>query len=99
MARKITPLADRVLIEPLMDAPTGQVFIPETSREKPTQGIVREVGPGKTLDNGVLVPLDVKVGDKVIFSRYSASEVKLDGRELRLVHENELLAILNDNAA
>lgn len=90
----IRPLQDRVLIEPLEDAPAGAIFIPEVARERPTQGIVREVGLGKTTKSGALVPLDVKVGDKVVFSRYDASEVKVGELKMRLVHEHEILAIL-----
>lgn len=98
LSSKITPLHDRVVIKPLSEeeinkTPSG-IIIPETvSKEKPEQGIVVAVGEGKW-DDGVLVPMRVKVGDKVVFSRYGYDEVKIEGTEYYVLREENILAII-----
>jgi chaperonin GroES len=97
----ITPLGDRVLLKPLsieessMRTLTG-IIIPETvSKEKPEQGTIIAVGPGKTGENGKHVPVGVSVGDRVVFSKYGYDEVKVDGVEYYLVSEANILAVIN----
>ena len=93
---KIRPLHDRVIIQRL-EAETksaGGIVIPDSATEKPIRGKVVAVGKGKILENGTVRPLDVKVGDHVLFGKYSGTEVKLDGAELLVVKEDDLFAIL-----
>jgi chaperonin GroES len=97
---KIIPLADRVLVKPLNEAdkksPSG-IIIPDTvSKEKPEQGIVIAVGEGKRDDSGKLVPIHVKVGDKILFSKYGFDEVKFDDEEYFILREDSILAILKN---
>ena len=96
MAMNLKPLGDRVLVEPLeeKEVKKGGIIIPDTAKEKPTEGIVRALGTGKTDDNGKKVPFEVKVGDKVLVSKYGGTEVKLDGKEYKLLGSDDLLAIL-----
>ena len=92
----ITPLADRIVVEPKSreDMTSSGIIIPDTaSREKPEQGTVVAVGPGK-YDNGQLVPMTVRVGDSVLFSKYGYDEVKIDGTEYLILPESSVLAIL-----
>lgn len=90
----IRPTSDRVLIEPLEDAHVGGIFIPEAFKEKPVQGIVRQVGPGRTMPDGTLVPVELAIGDKVIFQRYTAGEIKDGEKPMMLIRESEVIAIL-----
>ena len=93
---KIRPLHDRVIIQRL-DAETkspGGIVIPDTAAEKPSQGEVVHVGPGKTDDNGKLIPIGVKVGDKVLFGKYSGQEFKLDGQDLLHMREDDIIGIV-----
>ena len=94
---KIRPLHDRVLIKRLDEESktTGGLFIPDTAKEKPIQGKVIAVGSGKRDKDGKVVALDVKAGDKVLFSKYSGTEVKLDGDEHLIMREEDLLAVLD----
>ena len=94
---KIRPLHDRVIVKrlPEEEVTKGGIIIPDTAKEKPIQGEVVAVGPGKTLDNGKTVALDVKVGNKVLFGKYAGSEVKLDGTEHLILREDEILAVLD----
>jgi chaperonin GroES len=94
---KIRPLHDRVLIKRLDEESktSGGLFIPDTAKEKPIQGKVVAVGAGKRDKDGKLVALDVKAGDKVLFSKYSGTEVKLDGDEHLIMREEDLLAVLD----
>lgn len=92
----IKPLADRVLIKP---APAEEktesgLYIPENAKEKPMQGEVVAVGPGKKDDNGKLIAMDVKVGDKVLYGKYSGTEVSVDGSDYLIVRESDIFAIL-----
>jgi len=94
----VTPLADRVLVEPL-DKETvskGGIIIPETvDKERPDQGRVVAVGPGKRNDDGKLLPLSVKVGQKVLFSKYGPDEVKIGGKEYCVISESNILAVID----
>ncbi|HEY4521962.1 MAG TPA: co-chaperone GroES [Candidatus Paceibacterota bacterium] len=97
---KIKPLADRVLIEPLSDEEKVKktksgIIIPDTAeKEKPQEGRVIAVGEGKTLENGKVVSLSVKKGDRVLFSKYGPSEIKVDGKEYLIAKEEDILAII-----
>ena len=94
---KIRPLHDRVVVrrtESDLKSPGG-IVIPDSAAEKPMQGEVLAVGDGKVLDNGERRKLDVKVGDKILYGKYAGSEVKLDGEELLLMREDDILGILS----
>ena len=93
---KIRPLYDRVVVKRKEEeaVSAGGIVLPGSAKEKPTQGEVLAVGGGKVLDNGDVRPMSVKVGDKVLFGKYSGTEVKLDGTELLVVKEDDLFAIL-----
>ena len=92
---KIRPLHDRVIIKRLEEERTspGGIVIPDSAAEKPVQGKVLAVGKGKILEDGTVRPLDVKVGDKILFGKYSGTEVKIDGDELVVMHEDDLMAV------
>ena len=93
---KIRPLHDRILVRRIEEETTtkGGIIIPDTAKEKPQEGRVVAVGTGKLLDDGSVRPLDVKTGDKILFSKYSGSDVKLDGEEHIIIREEDVLAIL-----
>ncbi len=96
---KIRPLYDRVVVKRLEEEEektSGGIYIPDTAKEKPQKGEVIAVGQGKRLDDGKLVPLDVKVGDKVLFGKYAGNEVKIDGEECLIMREDEILGVLED---
>ena len=98
MATKITPLHDRVIlkrIEDNVDKTAGGLFIPDTAKEKPQEGEVIAAGEGKYKEDGTRQPLDVKAGDRVLFGKYSGSEIKLDGDEFIIMREDEILGIIN----
>ncbi len=90
------PLNDRVLVKrvDVEEKTAGGLFIPETAKEKPSRGEVIAVGSGKALDNGSRLPLEVKVGDIVIFGKYAGSEIKLDGVEHLVLREEDILAVI-----
>lgn len=92
----LKPLGDRVVIEHVeqQEKTLGGVFLPDTAKEKPQEGVIQAIGVGRTLDNGTTVPMSVKVGDRVIYSKYSGSEVKVDGKEYLIVSEKDVLAIV-----
>jgi len=92
----IKPLGDRVVIESIEQAPTsaGGVILPDTAKEKPQEGVILAVGPGRKTDKGELIPIELKVGDKVIYSKYSGSEIKLDGTEYLIISEKDVLAVV-----
>jgi len=94
---KIRPLHDRILVKRLEEETktTGGLFIPDSAKEKPIQAKVVAVGAGKLDKNGKLIPLDVKAGDKVLFSKYSGSEIKVDGEDHLIMREDDVLAILD----
>jgi len=91
------PLGGRVLIEPLEqeEVTAGGIVLPETAKEKPQQGKVLAAGPGDRDDEGKRIPMEVKVGDKVLFAKYSGTEVKMDGKKLLIMRESDLLGILD----
>jgi chaperonin GroES len=93
----IRPLHDRILVKRLEgeSKTTGGLFIPDAAKEKPIQALVVAVGAGKRDKDGKLVALDVKAGDKVLFSKYSGTEVKIDGEEHLIMREDDLLAVLD----
>ena len=98
MATKITPLHDRVIIKRIDDSTektAGGLFIPDTAKEKPQEGEVIAVGEGKYKKDGTRQTLDVKAGDRVLFGKYSGSEIKLDGDEFIIMREDEILGIIN----
>ena len=93
---KIRPLQDRVIVKRLAEeAKTkGGIIIPDTAKEKPMEGLVVSVGKGKTADDGKLIKPDVKAGDRILFGKYSGTEVKIDGEELLIMREDDILGIL-----
>ena len=92
----IQPLGDRVLVKPLDEAEDkiGSLYIPETAKEKPQEGLIEAVGPG-THKDGKLVPLEVKVGDKVLYGKYSGTEISKDGQDYLICRESDILAIIS----
>ena len=96
MATKLTPLGDRLLVERLEaeEKTAGGIVLPDTAKEKPIQGKVIAVGEGRRNDDGKVVPMTVKKGDRILFGKYSGSEVKLDGKEYLIMKEDDVLAIL-----
>jgi chaperonin GroES len=94
---KVRPLHDRILVERLeeKESKRGGIIIPDTAKEKPQEGKVVAVGTGKVNDDGKKVPLDVKAGDKILFGKYSGSEVKIDDKEFLIMREEDILAILD----
>lgn len=92
----VRPLGDRVIVKalPQEDVTRGGVYLPDTAKEKPQQGEVVAVGNGKVLDNGTKLAMDVKVGDKVLYGKYSGTEIKIDGEDYLIVKESEILGIL-----
>jgi len=98
MATNITPLHDRVIIKRIEDnvnQTAGGLFIPDTAKEKPQEGEVIAAGLGKYKEDGTRQSLDVKAGDRVLFGKYSGSEIKLDGDEFIIMREDEILGIIN----
>ncbi|HXL14973.1 MAG TPA: co-chaperone GroES [Methylomirabilota bacterium] len=94
----VKPLADRILVRRLeeQEVKRGGIIIPDTAKEKPQQAEVIAVGPGKITDDGKRVALDVKKGDKILLSKYSGTEVKIEGNEYLIVREEEVLAIVGE---
>jgi len=94
---QVKPLADRVVVKPLEESEQmrGGLYIPDTAKEKPSQGEVVAVGPGKLSDEGTRLELDVKVGDKVLYGKYSGTDVTLDGEEYLILRESDILAIVS----
>lgn len=95
-ASRIKPLADRVVVKALEEAEQmrGGLYIPDTAKEKPSQGEVVAVGPGKFSDEGKRVDMEVKVGDKVLYGKYSGTDITLDGEEFLILRESDVLAIV-----
>ncbi|MCL6589966.1 MAG: co-chaperone GroES [Firmicutes bacterium] len=94
----IKPLGERVVLKVIEseEKTKSGIVLPDTAKEKPQMGKILAVGPGKVLDNGQKVALEVKVGDKVLFAKYAGTEVKLDGEEYMLLKESDILAIVNE---
>jgi chaperonin GroES len=93
---KIKPLADRVVIEPLEaeEKTSGGLYVPDTAKEKPQIGKVMAVGPGKVSDTGDVIAMEVKVGNKILYGKYSGTEVTIDGKEYIIMRESDILAIV-----
>jgi chaperonin GroES len=95
---KIEPLYDRILVKRIEEEEKtkGGIIIPDAAKEKPQEGMVVEVGDGKILDNGQKAALQVKAGDKILFGKYSGTEIKIDGEEHLILREDDVLAIVKD---
>ncbi len=93
---KIRPLQDRIIVKRIAEEEKtkGGIIIPDTAKEKPQEGKVVAVGKGKMSDEGKLIPVDVKVGDRILFGKYSGSEVKLDGEEHLIMREDDILGVI-----
>ena len=93
---KIRPLQDRVIVKRLEEEQktTGGIIIPDTAKEKPQKGEIVAAGPGKKNEAGKLQPLDVKKGDKVLFSKYAGTEIKIDGEELLIMREEDIMGVI-----
>ncbi len=96
MAVKIRPLGDRLLVKRIEETEEtrGGIIIPDTAKEKPMQGEVIAIGPGRTLDDGKVQKLEVKEGDRVLMSKYAGTEVKIDGEEYLILREDDVLGII-----
>jgi chaperonin GroES len=94
MAAKLQPLADRVLVKPIEreEKTKSGIYLPDTAKEKPQEGEVLAVGPGKYGDEGDRIPMDIKVGDRVIYAKYGGTEIKVDDEELIILRESDILA-------
>ncbi|MDH3225325.1 MAG: co-chaperone GroES [Gemmatimonadota bacterium] len=97
-ATKIQPLSDRVVVRPLEEAEEmrGGLYIPDTAKEKPQQGEVIAVGPGKTSEEGKVLAMEVAAGNKVLYGKYSGTEVTVAGEQYLILRESDILAIVND---
>ncbi len=98
MALKLKPLADRLVVKPLEEeeVTAGGIVLPETAKEKPQKGEVLAVGPGARDESGERIPLDVEVGNKVLFAKYGGTEIKIDSDKLLILRESDILALLDD---
>ena len=96
----IRPLYDRIVVRRLEEQETkvGGLFIPDSAKEKPQEGEVVAVGKGKRMEDGKIVPLDVQAGDRILFGKYSGSEIRIDGEELLIMREDEVLGVLEGGA-
>jgi chaperonin GroES len=94
MAAKLQPLADRLVVKPIQkeEMTKGGIYLPDTAKEKPQEGEVVAVGPGRMTDEGKRIPMDVKVGDRVIYSKYGGSEIKIDDVDMIILRESDILA-------
>jgi len=94
MAAKLQPLADRLVVKPVQkeEMTKGGIYLPDTAKEKPQEGEVIAVGPGKMTDDGKRIPMDLQVGDRVIYSKYGGSEIKVDDVEMIILRESDILA-------
>jgi chaperonin GroES len=96
---KVRPLHDRIIVKRLEgeERTKGGIIIPDTAKEKPIEGRVIAVGTGKRLEDGTVRPLDVKAGDRVLFGKYSGTDIKIDGEEHLILREDDVLAVLESN--
>lgn len=96
MAINVKPLGDRILVEAVeeKEQKKGGIIIPDSAKEKPTESIVRALGTGKLDDAGKRVPFEVKVGDRILVSKYGGTEIKLDGREYKILSSDDVLAVI-----
>ena len=92
----LKPLADRLVVEPIEqeEVTAGGIILPETAKEKPQQGKVIAAGPGRTDDEGDRIAMEVKVGDRVLYAKYSGTEIKLEGKKVLILRESDILAVL-----
>ena len=97
MAINVKPLGDRVLVEPVeeKEVKKGGIIIPDSAKEKPMEGLVVALGTGKTDDNGKKVPFEVKVKDRVLISKYGGTEIKVDGKEYKILNSDDILGIID----
>jgi chaperonin GroES len=97
MAVNVRPLGDRVLVEPAEEKETkkGGIIIPDSAKEKPMEGVIVALGTGKTDDNGKKVAFEVKKGDRVLISKYGGTEIKLDGKEYKILSADDILAVID----
>jgi chaperonin GroES len=93
---KIKPLADRVVVKPAQaeERTKGGIIVPDTAKEKPVWGEVMAVGPGRVSDDGKTIPMEIKSGDRVLYGKYSGTEVTIDGEELLIMRESDIFAIM-----
>jgi len=93
----LKPLFDNVVVEHVEqdEKTSGGIFLPDTAKEKPQEGIIRAVGPGRLTEKGATIPMTVKVGDRVVYRKYSGSEMKIDGTEYLFIPEKDILAIVD----
>ncbi len=96
MSINLKPLGGRIVVEPIEveDVTAGGILLPETAKEKPQKGTILSVGPGERDDKGKYIPMDVKVGDVVLYNKYAGTEIKVDGKKIIILRENEVLAII-----
>jgi chaperonin GroES len=96
MSINLKPLGGRIVVEPMEaeDVTTGGILLPETAKEKPQKGTILSVGPGERDDKGKYIPMEVKVGDVVLYNKYAGTEIKVDGKKIIILRENEVLAII-----
>ena len=97
MALNVKPLGDRILVEAVEEKETkkGGIIIPDSAKEKPTESIVIALGTGKTNDDGKKIPFEVKKGDRVLVSKYGGTEIKLDGKEYKILNSDDVLAVID----
>ena len=98
MSKKLRPLHDRVIVERLEESEqktSGGIIIPDNAKERPTKGKVIAVGKGKVTEDGKILPMDLKEGDMVLFGKYSGTEVKVDGQEVLIMREDDILAVVS----
>jgi chaperonin GroES len=93
---KLKPLGGRVIVEPIEqeEMTAGGIILPETAKEKPQEGKILAAGPGERDEDGERIPMEVQVGDRVLYAKYSGTEVKMDGRKLLILRESDILAVL-----
>src|SRR5262245_39674352 len=96
---KFRPLHDRVVVKRIDAETAGRIIIPDTAKEKPSQGEVIAVGPGGRDEAGKLIPIDIKVGDRVLFGKWSGTEVKIDGEELLIMKESDVMGVIEEGVA
>jgi chaperonin GroES len=96
MTIRVKPLSDRVLVEPVeeKEVKRGGIIVPDTAKEKPTEGIVRAVGPGKLDEDGKRLPMEVKEGDRVLITKYGGTEIKLEDKEYKILSSEDVLGLL-----
>ncbi|HOP05823.1 MAG TPA: co-chaperone GroES [candidate division Zixibacteria bacterium] len=96
---QVKPLADRVVVKPLeaVEVKKGGIIIPDTAKEKPMEGEIIEVGPGRRTEEGTVVPVEVKKGDRVLYGKYSGTEVSIEGEEYLIMRESDIFAVITNS--